>query len=959
MNSDRDTLMAERRFGYGYAGRMPRGQDWEGEDQDALDGIDDRDSVEIEEEAQLMREIAGDYAEQPFDDDVDDELNSSVADSYIDNPPSEDDDEDYEIAAEDISVGQTESISDSHKEKLLDARRSARLSSLPAINYNEEKQFELMQEKLISGLKLKGQATKTETLKKIANKEEQLFNSEKLRVLLHLRNPIEPYPTTVRTLNALSDLSDNVLLTDENDPGAEYVNEVNEGVSLDEIIEASKGYVYEKPYDEIEEILDDRQRRKIEYLEKRNKELWNISMGLNADGSHKAKAIIESKSEDVSPGLKTIQAFLDQKSKLDSKVREDEVKSSVMKKTAIQDCRCVLCGITIQSGRSMYVRFTPKSQCFVSECLRCHNDNSESKYSHEKKRGSNSVTTRSVTSAKMTKEEKLEEDTLIMENRLSQEVNLLEPKKSLDTLGTRIIKSLQDENAQFERAVNPATTFKPIVLARKIEEMVTRMLSLTNELGSDLVKDIIRINFPLDSYLSLYKNKFNKQAGLIEKMKVTLHNTKPQKPVKNAIMLGAQEELREKIDNIMPEWEKHVGRSFQSMDSALQRLFEVHRISEIENLNKHYRDLGEKTYATQYLFYQQQTKEFASNKKKTTDMLKYRNRYGCIVLQIGIIKKIIITIIDKIKLSSYLNAEVNQGLQSTVSVNGVTISNPVEHNHLTGILANLQSKFLKATFHDFLSDVGIVHSHKCNNISDTITFIESTMGAHWEKHGYYKYLSHPDTLMGVYTAFIVTDPIQKTEVLELISEYLEGLSEFMKLGGTQIDYSHEHGTLMEKIRAFRDTKSLVDRMVKPKLQYGTYSHPKPNSGSSAHLAFERLTLSEQESVNAFLSEHTEPGSGQSGGGSYVPELTADSKHYYLIPKSGGLYCNVKGYTQLKGTVLLSQGVYTYKVERSTGKSYPYECQTVQDTTRTGPTANFKCKCGGFYHIDRRCLNRDF
>jgi len=125
---------------------------------------------------------------------------------------------------------------------------------------------------------------------------------------------------------------------------------------------------------------------------------------------------------------------------------------------------------------------------------------------------------------------------------------------------------------------------------------------------------------------------------------------------------------------------------------------------------------------------------YAEQSAKLKKAIADRKRYYCIVVYLVYIKKFMNIIVDKIKKASYLNTEVETNLNSTVThlATRETIPNPFSTGNLTGILLNLDIKYLKATVHDFLNDVGAVYNKRCTDISETVTFIENLL---WECHG--------------------------------------------------------------------------------------------------------------------------------------------------------------------------------------------------------------------------------
>jgi len=226
-------------------------------------------------------------------------------------------------------------------------------------------------------------------------------------------------------------------------------------------------------------------------------------------------------------------------------------------------------------------------------------------------------------------------------------------------------------------------------------------------------------------------------------------------------------------------------------------------------------------------------------------------------------------------------------------------------------------------------------------------------------------MSNPDILQSVFTVFILEEYEQKKELIKLMSEYLDEMSIYVtSKRGTNSQYSQENGSLMQKIRNFRDQYSLSGPLLQSKKGQGG-GQSGGNSGGNSR-AFAALTEEEKGvEVQAYLAEQkTRGGNSSSNGGAgtgFASEMIHDGKQFFLVPRTTGLYCSVKDVQNCKGEVSTAQGIYTAKLDRKTKtiRAYIYESAAEQDPNKTGPTANFSCDCGMFYHAQYRCLNRDY
>lgn len=987
------------------------------------DAIDERGSDDIEIEAErLRREYAiEDESDKFFSSSSSEQDDSSEVDSYIENPPSEAEDEDFVLANEEVSVGNTASITTSEAIQELAKRTSSRLRGKTPINYNEdqlltravldakEKYEQKLRNKIEKSIEKKNLLQIKEespnklffhNIKTIIGEEDTdlgiIDNTQELDPNLTKEELLEIYKTNMNVMEEQRQLllhyRDSMGKKSEDeelfpiDAGVEYEEEVNEEENIKFTVKQLEESRFLQNHFERREIhrkrggmdycenpmrgYDDPYINKTEEQKMRdlNKPAY-VPPGVNRYDSKyllkepldnlrekDIKVINRYKALDMNPdktplavGKNKLDEVMKQRIKQQNDDQDLEIRNSMALQTALYDTRCCRCSSTIRRGHHLYAKLNLTTGGFDCECVKCHGG---AVIKLIKSHRTESKTTRSIAaSVIMTKEEKQINEIEKICERLSTEVDSLSnDKKIISELGKTIVKALENLNEKFERAVTPNTTFKALTLAKNIDFMISQMYTLTDDLGIDMIKDMIDINFPIDEQLSHYKLKLSKQTKLVSDTYANIKSAKPVKPNQKAIMLLAQEEHRLRVAQINQEWEAELGVSIENMNDKNKDKFLSYHRQELDSLQNYYKEKGLNRYTKEYLWYQKAIESLKNLTNNYSAMKETRNRYNCIVTYITILKKVFSIMTEKIKLASYMNDELKMSLHCTVTLpcSGDTIHDPIEKSNLCGILLNLKIKYLDATFHDFLSDVGHVHSHKCPDIDATVTFIESTMGATWEKNGYYKILSHSDTLMAVYTVFILDHEEQKKELLELVSEYLSNVQKAVSLGGNQSTYAQENGTLMAKVREFRNNKLLLKKMVK-----STTKPPNPNSARST---FANMSLEDQADIIGYVAEQK---SSQSSGSPYDLEIVHDNKTFYLIPNSPGLYCSTKLFRTVKGIVPLNQDVWTLKHDSKGLRQFRYEA-TPKDSTKTGLMATFtKCTCGLFYHAPSRCLNKDY
>jgi len=173
-------------------------------------------------------------------------------------------------------------------------------------------------------------------------------------------------------------------------------------------------------------------------------------------------------------------------------------------------------------------------------------------------------------------------------------------------------------------------------------------------------------------------------------------------------------------------------------------------------------------------------------------------------------------------------------------------------------------------------------------------------------------------------------------------------------------YRQLNTTLMQKIRVYRDQRKLATNLIS---KTGSKSAGGGGTGAkvSAHLAFEALSVAEQNNVmQAFVASEERKGASNNAGTSGEKEVVHEGRKYFLVPNGGGLYCTLKDLKKGKGDVTVNQQIYTLRIIKKVPKVYVYESSSVKDANKTGPVAAFAvCSCGSYYHAANRCLNRDF
>jgi len=163
------------------------------------------------------------------------------------------------------------------------------------------------------------------------------------------------------------------------------------------------------------------------------------------------------------------------------------------------------------------------------------------------------VSVKSHSSNSATREERHAAELAAITNRIMSEVKQYN-KKEWEAMGKKIEKQLESQNEKFEKSVDTGRKYAPLTLAKKIEEMVKQMFQDTDEFGTDIVLDMVKVYYPITTMTETYKSKQRQATTIVSTLERTI--TRPTMPQKAEIIFEEEANMALELNQLNQEMEQ-------------------------------------------------------------------------------------------------------------------------------------------------------------------------------------------------------------------------------------------------------------------------------------------------------------------------------------------------------------------------------------------------------------------